>query len=227
VLGDAGGEPVTELRAGVEPLKLMVRPGDLKRGPRDLRGTRQRGRRARVEQPRPTPHQGHQEKLGLRVQVERQQGTLRVRRFQAGGGHRRALPPVPGGDRDRELRAVVHHGARADHRRPLVDEPAAGRLPVALQPGQPDPVAVTGHVECVRPADISDPGAFAGRRDHPGAPGKTAPARYRQVHLRASPEYQTTAFDERDDLAGLGTYLRGHSVSLSRRSRGPHPRIRG
>jgi hypothetical protein len=42
VLGDARGKPVAELRFGVEPLKLMVRPGYLKRGPGDLRGTRQR-----------------------------------------------------------------------------------------------------------------------------------------------------------------------------------------
>jgi hypothetical protein len=42
VLGDAGGKPVAELGVIVEPVKLMVRPGDLKRGPGDLRGARQR-----------------------------------------------------------------------------------------------------------------------------------------------------------------------------------------
>ena len=42
VLGDAGGQPVAELRVVLEPLKLMVRSGHLKCGPGDLRGARQR-----------------------------------------------------------------------------------------------------------------------------------------------------------------------------------------
>jgi hypothetical protein len=42
VLGDAGGQPVAELGIVLEPLKLTVRAGHLKRGPGDLRGARQR-----------------------------------------------------------------------------------------------------------------------------------------------------------------------------------------
>lgn len=67
VLGDAGGQPVAELGVGVEPLEFVVRAGHLERGPRDFRGARQRGRGARVDQPRSAPHQRHEEKLGHRV----------------------------------------------------------------------------------------------------------------------------------------------------------------
>jgi hypothetical protein len=42
VLGHAGGKPVAELGVSVEPVKLMVRPGGLKRRSGDLRGARQR-----------------------------------------------------------------------------------------------------------------------------------------------------------------------------------------
>jgi hypothetical protein len=227
VLGHAGSEPVPELSVSVEPLKLMMRPGYLKRGPGDLGGARQRERGARVEQPRPAPHQRHQEKLGLRVQVERQQRTVRVRRFAAGGDRRLTRPPVPSGDRDRELRPVVHHGARADHRRPLMDEPAAGRIPVTLHPGQPDPVAVARHVERVGTTDIGDPGTFRSRPDHTGPPGEPAASRNRQVHLGTPPEYQLTVFGEPDDLARRGTNVRGHWISLGRWLRARHPRIRG
>jgi hypothetical protein len=214
VLRDAGGKPVAELGIGVEPLKLMVGPRYLKGGPGDLRGARQRGRGPRVEQPRPAPHQRDQEKLGHRVQVERQQRAVTVHQFRADGGHRPGRPPVPSRDRDRELQPVVHHGARADHGRPFVDEPAARRIPVALRPGQPDPVAVARHVQGVRAADIGYPGAFRGRPDHPGPPGQPAPSRNRQVHLGAPPENQVTAFGEPDHLARRGTHMRSHEVSL-------------
>jgi len=42
VLGDASGQPVAELGVVLEPLKLMVRAGRLKRGPGNLRDARQR-----------------------------------------------------------------------------------------------------------------------------------------------------------------------------------------
>jgi hypothetical protein len=226
VLGDPGGKPVAELGVGVEPVKLVVRPGDLERGPGDLRGPRQRGRRARVEQPRPAPHQRHQEELGHRVQIERQQRAVTVSRLLAGVTHR-SRPAVASGDRYREHESVVHHGARADHRRPLVDQPAPGRIPVSFHPGQPDPVAVTGHVDRVRPADVGDPGPFWCRPDHPGPPGQPAPSRDRQVYLRAPPEHQMAAFGEPDDLARRGTDMRCHWISVGPRSRGKHPRIRG
>jgi hypothetical protein len=67
VLGHPGGEPVAELGVGVEPLELVVRARHLEGGPGDLGGARQRGCRARVEQPRPAPHQRDQEQLGHRV----------------------------------------------------------------------------------------------------------------------------------------------------------------
>jgi hypothetical protein len=223
VLGDPGGQPVAELGVSVEPLKLMVRPRCLKRGPGDLRGAGQRRRGARVEQPRPAPHQRHQKELGHRVQVERQQRAVPVRRLQAGDGTRRGRAPVPSRDRNRELQPVVHHGARADHRRPLVDEPAAGRVPVTLQSRQPDPVAVARHVECVRRADIGDPGTFRGCPDHPGPPGQPAPSRNCQVHLGTSPEYQMAAFGEPDDLARRGTDMRGHKSSLGPPTPRPAP----
>jgi hypothetical protein len=227
VLGDAGGKPVTELGVGVEPVKLMVRPGDLKRGPGDLRGARQRGRGARVEQPRPAPHQRHQEELGHRVQIERQQRAVTVRRVLADDAHRRGGPAVPPGDRYRDLESVVHHGARADHRRPLVDQPATGRIPVSFHPGQPDPVAVASDVERVRPADVGDPGSFWCRPDHPGPPGQPAASRNRQVNLWAPPEHQMAAFGKPDDLARRGTDVRCHWISVGRGYRRKHPRIRG
>jgi len=167
VLGHAGGKPVAELGVVVEALKLMVRPGDLKRGPGDLRGARQRGRGARVEQPRPAPHQRDQEQLRHRVQVERQQRAVAVGRLRSGHAHRRRRPTVAPGNRYRQLKSVVHHRARADHRRPLMDQPAPGRIPVSFHPRQPDPVAVPGHVERVRPADVGDPGSFRRRPDYP------------------------------------------------------------
>ena len=177
VLGHPGGEPVAELLVGVEPLELVVRAGHLERGPGDLGGARQRGRGARVEQPRPAPHQRDQEKLGHRVQVERQQGAVGVGRLGAGRGrhrrHRPGRPAVPSRHGDRELQPVVHHGARSNHRRPFVDQPSPGRIPVALRPGQPDPVAVPRHVQGVGAADVGYPGAFGvvlmtpARRDSP------------------------------------------------------------
>jgi hypothetical protein len=226
VLGDAGGKPVAKVGAGVEPVKLMVRPGDLERGPGDLRGARQRGHGARVEQPRPAPHQRHQEELGHRVQIERQQRAVTVRRLLA-DAHRRSGPTVASGNRYRELESVVHHGARADHRRPLVDQPAPGRIPVSFHPGQPDPVAVPSHVDRVRPADVGDPGPFGCRPDHPGPPRQPTPSRDRQVDFRAPPEYQMAAFGEPDDLARRGTDVRCHRISVERGARGEHPRIRG
>jgi hypothetical protein len=111
VLSDAGGQPVAELGVAVEPLELMVRAGHLKRGPGDLRGARQRRRGARVSQPRPAPHQRHQEQLGLRVQVQRQHGPLTVRLRRAVRVRRPGGPPVPAGHRDRDLQPVVEHRA--------------------------------------------------------------------------------------------------------------------
>jgi hypothetical protein len=67
VLGHPGGKPVAELGVGVESLEFVMRAGYLEGGPGDLGGARQRGRGARVEQPRPAPHQCHQEELGHRV----------------------------------------------------------------------------------------------------------------------------------------------------------------
>jgi hypothetical protein len=217
VLGHAGGKPVAEFGVGVEALELMVRARYLKRGPGDLRGARQRGRRARVKQPRPAPHQRDQEELGHRVQVERQQGAVRVGRLRADGGSRHqrpGRPPVPSWHRDRELQPVVHHGARAHHRRPFVDQPATGGIPVALRPGQPDPVAVARHVQGVRSADVGDPGAFRCRPDDSGPAGQPPPSRYRQVYLGTPPEYQMTAFGEPDDLARCGTHMRGHEITI-------------
>jgi len=98
VVGDARRQPVAELRIGVEPLKLMMRAGHLEGGPCDLRNARQRGRVARVEQPRPAPHQRHQEQLRRRIQVQRQQRAFAVRRCRTGVRCRIGLPPVPPGD---------------------------------------------------------------------------------------------------------------------------------
>jgi hypothetical protein len=224
VLGHPGGKPVAELRVGVEPLELMVRAGHLEGGPGDLRGTRQRGGGARVEQPRPAPHQRHQEELGHRVQVERQQRAVGVGRLRAGGRHRRQRPggpPVPSRHRDRKLQTVVHHGARAHHRRPFVDQPAPGRIPVALRPRQPDPVAVTRHVQGVRAADIGYPGSLRRRPDDPGPAGQPPPSRNRQVNLGTPPEYQMTAFGEPDYLARRGTHMRSHEITIS--PAGPPP----
>jgi hypothetical protein len=173
MLGDARRQPVAELGVGLEPLELVMRAGGLERGPGDLRGARQRGRRARVEQPRPAPHQRYQEQLGHRVQVEGQQRAVAVRRLaDVGPGlPGRAGPPVPPGYGHRELEPVVEHGTRADRGCSRVDEPAAGRLRLAFDVRQPDPVPVARDVERVRPADVRDPGALRGRRDHPGSPG--------------------------------------------------------
>jgi hypothetical protein len=227
VLGHPGGKPVAELRVGVEPLELMVRAGHLEGGPRDLRGTRQRGGGARVEQPRPAPHQRHQEELGHRVQVERQQRAVGVGRLRADRGrHCRyppGSPPVPSRHRDRELQPVVHHGARAHHRRPFVDQPAPGRIPVAFRPRQPDPVAVARHVKGVRAADVGYPGSLRRRPDDPGPAGQPPPSRNRQVNLGTSPEYQMTAFGEPDDLARRGTHMRSHEITISPAAPRPIP----
>jgi hypothetical protein len=216
VLGHPGGEPVPELGVGVESLELVVRAGHLEGGPGDLGGARQRGRGARVEQPRPAPHQRDQEELGHRVQVERQQRAVGVGRLRAGGGHRqrRGRTPVPSRHRDRELQPVIHHGARANHRRPFVDQPSPGRIPVALRPGQPDPVAVARHVQGVRAADIGYPGAFRRCPDKPRPARQPAPSSDRQVDLGTPPEYQMTAFGEPDDLARRGTHMRGHKSTI-------------
>ena len=226
MLGHPGRQPVAELGIGIEPVELMVRTGRLERGPGDLRRARQRGRGARVEQPRAAPHQRHQEELGHRVQVERQQGTVAVGRLLA-GDQRRRRPAVPSGNRDRELESVIHHGARADHRRPLMDQPAARRIPVGFHPRQPDPVAVAGHVDRVRPADVGDPGAFRSRPDQPRPTGQPAPSGDRQVDLGTAPEYQLAAFGEPDDLARRRADVRCHSISLGPAHQGKHPRIRG
>jgi len=218
VLGDAGGQPVAELGVGVEPVKLMVRASHLKRGPGDLRGTRQRGGGARVEQPGPAPHQRHQEKLGHRVQVERQQRAVTVHPLLVGDNPGRARPPMTAGNRYRELQSIVHHGARADHRRPLVDKPSARGIPLGFHPRQPDPVAVPGYVQRMRPADVGDPGPLGGRPDQSRPPGEPTPSRDRQVNLWASPEYQMTAFGEPDDLARRGTDMRCHRTSLGARA---------
>ena len=205
----------------------MVRAGHLKRGPGDLRGARKRRRGARVEQPRPAPHQRHQEELGLRIQVERQHGAVTVRLRRVGRIPRRGRPPVPAGNGDRDLQPVVQHRARADHCCPCVHEPAPRRVAVALHPRQPDTVPVSRHVERVGLAYVGDPGALRGRRDHPGPPGQPLPSRDRQVHLRSSPEYQLAAFGEPDDLARRGTHMRGHRASLGSGTGDGHPRIRG
>ena len=223
MLGDASRQPVAELGNGVEPLKLMMRAGRLERGPGDLGGARQRGRGARVEQPRPAPHQGDQDELRHRIQVERQQRAVTIRRRRSRGVARRGGPPVPPGNRDRELQPVVHHGAGADHRRPGVDEPPARWVAVTVHPRQPDPVAVASDVERMRTADVGDPGACWRRRDQPGAPGQPAPSRDGQVNVRAPAEYQLAAFDEPDDLARRGSDMRGHRPSLGRRPRVPGP----
>jgi hypothetical protein len=217
VLGHPGREPVAELGVGVEPLELVVRAGHLEGGPGDLGGARQRRRGARVEQPRPAPHQRDQEELGHRVQVERQQRAVAVGRLRARRRHRRQRPggpPVPSWHRDRKLQPVVHHGARAHHRRPFVDQPAPGWIPVALRPWQPDPVAVARHVEGVRAADVGDPGALGRGPDDPGPAGQPSPSRNRQVDLGTPPEYQMTAFGEPDDLARRGTHMRGHKSTI-------------
>jgi hypothetical protein len=204
----------------------MVRAGDLERGPGDLRGARQRGGGARVEQPRPAPHQRHQEELGLRVEIERQQGAVAVGRLLR-CAHCRRGPAVAARNRYRQLESVVHHRARADHRGPLVDQPAPGRIPVSFHPREPDPVAVPSHVERVRPADVGDPGSLRCRPDHPGPPGQPAASRDRQVHLGAAPEHQMAAFGEPDDLARRGTDVRCHWISVEPGRRRKHPRTRG
>jgi hypothetical protein len=221
MLGDACRQAVAELLVGVEPVEFVVRAGRFERGPGDLRGARQRGRRARVEQPRPAPHQRDEEQLDHRIQVQRQQRAVAVRRPPA-AGFGRARPSVPSGNGHRELQSVVQHGARAHHGGPRVHEPAAGRLPLALHAGQPDPVPVTRYVERVRPADIGDPGAFRAHPDHPGSPGEPASSRDRQVHLWPPPEHQLAAFGEPDNLARRGTDVRGHRASV-----GPAARPRG
>jgi hypothetical protein len=228
MLGDARRQPVAELGVGVEPLELVMRAGHLQRGPGDLRGARQRRGGARVEQPWPAPHQRHQEHLGHRVQVQRQQRAVAVGRNPGGRGRGRTGPPVPSGDGHLELEAVVEHGARADHGRPRVHEPPAGRLPVALHAWQPDAVTVARDVQGVRAADVGDPGAFRCRRYHPRPPREPAPSRNRQVDLRSSSEYQLAALGEPDDLARRCTHVRGgHHASLGPRPRRGHPWIRG
>ena len=200
-----------------------MRAGHLKGGPGDLRGARQRRRGARVDQPRPAPHQRHQEQLGLRVQVERQHGAVPVRLRRAVRVRRRGGPPVPAGHRDRDLQPVVEHRAGPDHGGARVHEPAARRVTVPLHPRQPDPVPVAGHVQRVRLADVGDPGPVRRRRDQAGPPGQPPPAGYRQVHLGPAPEYQLASFGEPDDLARRSTHMRGHRASLGsgRPSRAP------
>jgi len=227
VLGHPGGQPVPELGIGLEPLELVVRASHLERRPGDLRGTRQRGRGALVEQPRAAPHQGDQEQLGLRVEVERQHGAVAVRlrlarldrarlarlvrlvRVLRGPGA--AAPP---GDGDRDLQPVVKHRARADHRGTRVHQPAARGVAVALHPRQPDPVAVARHVQGVGGADVGDPGAVRGRGDQPGPARQAAPSRNRQVDLGPAPEHQLAAWGEPDDLARRCTHVRGHRISV-------------
>ena len=223
VLGYPRRKPVAELLVGVEPLELVVGAGRLERGPGDLRDARQRGGGARVEQPRPAPHQRDEEQLGHRVQVERQQRAVAVRRALAGGGLGRGGPPVPSGDRDRDLQPVVHHGPRAHGGRPRAHEPAAGRLSVAFHAGQPDPVAVARYVEGVCPADVGDPGAFGSRRDDSGSPGEPAPCGYRQVDFWSPPEHQLATLGEPYDLARRCADLCGHRASLEPASPRPGP----
>jgi len=222
VLGDARRQAVAELLIVVEPLQLVVRAGYLERGPGDLRCPGQRGRGARVDQPRAAPHQRDQEQLGHRVQVEGQHRPVGVRHRPVGGLGRTG-PPVPPGDRDRDLEPVIHHGARAHRGRPRVHEPAAGRLPVAFHAGQPDPVAVTRYVERVRPADVGDPSAFRGGRYHPSPPGQPATSRYRQVDFWPPPEYQLAALGEPDDLARRCADVCGHRASLGLAGARPAP----
>jgi hypothetical protein len=119
VLGDAGGQPVAELGVFVEALDFVVRVGDLKRCPGDLRDAGQRRGGARVEQPRAAPHQRYQEDLGLRVQVQRQHRavairlprSVRSRSRSRSRGHGRWGPPVPARDGDRNLQPVIEHRA--------------------------------------------------------------------------------------------------------------------
>jgi hypothetical protein len=117
VLGDPRGQPVAELRIGVEPVQLMVCAGDLKRGPGDLRHPWQGRGCGRVSQPWPAPQERHQEDLGLRVQVQRQYRALTVGLGLAGrlrpaiGAGSSPGPAVPSGNRHRDLEPVVEHGA--------------------------------------------------------------------------------------------------------------------
>ena len=197
-----------------------MRAGHLERRLGDLRRPGQRRRRARVHQPRPAPHQRDKEQLGLRVQVERQHcavtlGRGRARRgLRVGRSARVGRLPVSPGNRDRDLQPVVEHRTGADHRRARVHQPAAGRLAVALQPRQPDPVSVARHVQGVRPADVGDPGALRCCPDDPGPPGQSAPSGNCQVYLGPAPEYQLAAFGEPDDLARRGADVHGHRASL-------------
>ena len=113
MLGDAGGQPVAELGVFVEPLEFVVRTGDLKRCPGNLRDAGQRRGGARVEQPRAAPHQRYQEDLGLRVQVQRQHRAVAIRlaRTVRSRCHGSWKPPVPAGDGDRNLEPVIEHRA--------------------------------------------------------------------------------------------------------------------
>ena len=101
-----------------------------------------------------------------------------------------------------------------NHRRPFVDQPAPGWIPVALRPRQPDPVAVARHVQGVRAADVGDPGTLRRRPDDPGPARQPPPSSDRQVDLGTPPEYQMTAFGEPDDLARRGTHMRGHKITI-------------
>ena len=235
MLGDAGGQPVTELSVAVEPLKLVVRAGHLKRGSSDLRDARQRRRSAWVEQPRAAPHERYQEELGLRVQVERQYRAVAVRlsvtaRSRSRGrcrGHGCRRPPVPARDGDCNLQPVIEHRARADHRGPCVHKPPSRRITVPLHAWQTYPVPVACHVQSVRLADVGDPCPLRGRRDHPGPPGQSPPSGNRQVHFWAPTEYQLATVGKPEDLARRGTHMRGHRPSLGTGPYGGHPRIRG
>jgi len=223
VVGDPRRQPVTELRIGVEPLKLMMRAGDLEGGPGDLRNARQRGLVARVKQPWPAPHQRDQEQLRRRIQVKRQQRAFAIRRCRAGVRRGIGLPPVPPRHGHRELEAVVEHRTRADGRGSRVHQPAASRFAFTFDPGQPDPVPVPRHVQRVRPADVGDPGAFRGRRDDPGTAGQTPAGGDRQVHLRPPSEHQLAAIGDPADLARRRSDVCCHRLSVGSAFPRRHP----
>jgi hypothetical protein len=109
MLADPRGQPVAEGRVAVEARDLVVGVGDLERRAGDLGRPGQRGAPRRIDQPWPAPHQGHQEELGVGVEVKREQGRLPA------GPHGRALGlragHAPRGDDQAQRLALVEHGA--------------------------------------------------------------------------------------------------------------------